>query len=251
MLTSSPGGWGSSLGGGSQGRGVMACRKQKVWAKDRRRLDGCFWRGGRNGRGWSFALLAASEGTQCFVPTVRKYRDDLPTVRASRLRSLNIITAETTRFLVQLDDVEQTVGIYLLKFQNGGSWSLFICPTCGHRAQALRLLDDEIICRKCCERRRIQHRVWTLSVKQRAERRIPKLRAMLESAECLRLKPHLWGTMEKRARHAAALQRAEFIVARSGHPRKTKTIVDPAAELDFVAPKRPWPRLKSKWSEDG
>jgi hypothetical protein len=47
--------------------------------------------------------------------------------------------------------------------------------------------------------------------RRRAEHRIPKLRAKLESAESLRLKPHLWGTMERRSRLEAALRRAELI----------------------------------------
>jgi hypothetical protein len=60
-----------------------------------------------------------------------------------------------------------------------------------------------------------------MSPRQRAEHRIPKLRAILESVESLRLKPHLWGTMERRSRLAAALPRAELLV---GHG-------------DFVKPK--------------
>ena len=44
------------------------------------------------------------------------------------------------------------------------------------------------------------------------ELRIPKLKAMLQSEQSLRLKPHLWGTMEKRVRHEAALRRAELLV---------------------------------------
>ena len=47
----------------------------------------------------------------------------------------------------------------------------------------------------------------------RAEYRIPKLRAMLEIPVSLRLKPRLWGTMERRGRHEAALARCEFIVS--------------------------------------
>jgi hypothetical protein len=53
-----------------------------------------------------------------------------------------------------------------------------------------------------------------MSVRQRAEHRIPKLRAMLESEVSLRLKPVLWGKMERRPRLEAALARAEFMVAR-------------------------------------
>jgi hypothetical protein len=54
-----------------------------------------------------------------------------------------------------------------------------------------------------------------MGLRQRAEHRIPKLRAMLESDVSLRLKPHLWGTMERRSRLEAALRRAEYIVSRS------------------------------------
>jgi hypothetical protein len=49
--------------------------------------------------------------------------------------------------------------------------------------------------------------------RRRAEHRIPKLRAMLESEQSLRLKPVLWGTMERRKRFEAALARCEYIVA--------------------------------------
>jgi hypothetical protein len=57
-------------------------------------------------------------------------------------------------------------------------------------------------------------RAHTLSVRQRAEHRIPKLKAMLESETSLRLKAALWGKMERRKRHEAALRRCEFIVGR-------------------------------------
>ena len=183
---------------------------------------------------------------------VSKYRDDLPAVRASRLRALDAITPETTAFLVRLGHVERVVGVSLLKFPNGGTWSLFVCPTCGQRAQALRLHLDDIVCPGCCRRRGVRPRADTMSVRQRAERRIPKLRAMLESETSLRLKPStLWGTMERRSRLEAALRECEFRVAQRGCPRKTKTIVDPCDEPDFVAPKRPWPRSKSRSSEPG
>jgi hypothetical protein len=65
-----------------------------------------------------------------------------------------------------------------------------------------------------------------MSVRQRAEHRIPKLRAMLERTGSARLKPVLWGKMERRSRLEAALRRAELIVrhadfASPGLARKT------------------------------
>jgi predicted RNA-binding Zn-ribbon protein involved in translation (DUF1610 family) len=171
------------------------------------------------------------------VSEVSKYRDDLPLVRASRLRAQDLITDETAAFLVQLGHVEQSVGIYLRKFPNGGSWSLFVCPTCGRRAQTLRLHLDDIVCPSCCKRRGIRPRADTMSVRQRAERRIPKLKAMLERAGSARLKPVLWGRMERRARYEAALRECEFRVAQRGRLRKVKTIPDPCDEPDFRPPK--------------
>jgi hypothetical protein len=142
-------------------------------------------------------------------------RDDLPSLSISRLRASGVITAETTTFRVKLGHVEQNVSVHLRKFPRcGGSWSWFGCPTCGRWGRVLWLLGDEIVCWACCERRR------GLGRRRRAEARIVKLRAMLESPVSLRLKPQLWDTMEKRSRHEAALREAEFRVARriSGHP---------------------------------
>jgi hypothetical protein len=85
-------------------------------------------------------------------------------IGVSRLRASGTITVEMTRTRIGLADVE--AGLSLQKFPNGGSWSLFRCPSCGRKARTLRL------------------------------------------------KPHLWGTMERRSRLEAALRRAEFVVSR-------------------------------------
>jgi hypothetical protein len=140
--------------------------------------------------------------------------DDLPAISISRLRAMDIITAETTSFSVKLGHVEREVRIHLWKFRRGGSFSYFGCPTCGKWARTLRLHGDDIVCLSCCRRRRIRHRCEPMGLKQRAELRIPKLRAMLERTESARLKPVLWGKMERRSRYEATLKRAEFIVGR-------------------------------------
>jgi hypothetical protein len=84
-----------------------------------------------------------------------------------------------------------------------------------------------VVCWRCCVSRGVRYRSEPMSVRRRAEHRIPKLRAKLESAESLRLKPHLWGKMERRSRLEAALRRAELIVRHA----------------DFVEPQ---PRKKGK-----
>jgi hypothetical protein len=148
-----------------------------------------------------------------FVPKDRRFIDDLPFVSISRLRATGVITVETTEFLVKLGDAEQVFGVTLRKFPCGGSYSFFACG-CGRRARVLRLLNGAIMCCLCCISRGVRYRCEPTGSSKRAALRIPKLIAMLESKESLRLKPVLYGTMERRARHEAALQRNLMILKR-------------------------------------
>jgi hypothetical protein len=175
------------------------------------------------------------------VSEVFKYRDDLPSVSISRLRALDIITAETTTFRVQLGHVEKNVSVHLRKFPSGGSWSWFGCPTCGKWVRTLRLHLDDIVCPSCCKRRGIRPRTWPMSVRQRAEHRIPKLRAMLETPVSLRLKPMLWGKMERRSRYEAALARCEYIVSQG---RRYRDVAARTQEMEI--PPEPIARPKVK-----
>jgi hypothetical protein len=144
----------------------------------------------------------------------RAFQDDLPAVRIPRLRALGLVTPEMNEFVVRFGDVVKIVDLQHLKFPSGGGWSFFVAPCCGRKARVLRLLDGAVICCKCCKRRGIRHRCEPTSVKRRAELSVSRLRAILESKESLRLKPVLWGTMERRKRHEAALARCEFILSR-------------------------------------
>ena len=117
------------------------------------------------------------------------FQDDLPAVSASRLRATGVITAEMTRTTIAGVEVD----LSLQKFPNGGSWSLFRCPSCGRKARTLKLFEGFVLCWRCCRRRGAQYRCRTKFLRGRAELRIPKLRAMLESKELLRLKPAFMG----------------------------------------------------------
>jgi hypothetical protein len=124
-----------------------------------------------------------------------------------------------------------------VRFPNGGGWSFFVCP-CGRRCRALRLLEGAVVCRNCCERRRIRWRASSMSRRQRAEHRIPKLKAMLESPAPLRLKPALkWSAMEKRLRHEATLRECEFRAVRKVKA-EVEAAPDPAGEPGFRVPRR-------------
>jgi hypothetical protein len=145
---------------------------------------------------------------------MRVFQDDLPCISISRLRATGVITPETTEFVVSLGGVEQTVSVKSRRFPSGGGWSSFVCPSCGVQVRVLRLLSGDVICCRCCTRRGVRCRSETMSARQRAQDRIVKLRAKLETGQLLRLKPVLWGKMERRSRHEAALRRCELIVGR-------------------------------------
>jgi hypothetical protein len=180
----------------------------------------------------------------------RRFIDDLPTVRIPRLRAEGVITESTTEFVIRLGDVEQTVGVTLMRFRNGRSWSYFLCPCCSRRARTLKLLNGQQLRSRCCRARGLLYKADPMSRRQRAERSILRLRAKLDSPVSPRLKPStLWGKLERRSRLEAALRKAEFCVVRGRASGKTTGVVDPCNEEDFVTPKRPWPRSKPKLSE--
>jgi hypothetical protein len=89
--------------------------------------------------------------------------------------------AEMKQTTIGLGDVE--VGLSLQKFPDGGSGSLFRCPSCGRKAQTLRLLEGCVVCWRCCVSRGVRYRSEPMGARQRAEHRVTKLCAMLESAE--------------------------------------------------------------------
>jgi hypothetical protein len=144
----------------------------------------------------------------------RRFTDELPSISISRLRATGLVDEEMREFTVELGDVTAVIGLALVRFPNGGSWSFFLCPHCGRKARTLRSLNGAIICPQCLRARGVRPRGDPVGLSKRAALRIPKLIAMLESKESLRLKPVLYGTMERRARHEAALQRNLMILKR-------------------------------------
>jgi hypothetical protein len=158
-------------------------------------------------------------------------QDDLPSISISRLRALGAVTAAMTQTTIA--DVE--VGLGLVKFANGGSWSFFLCPQCGRRARTLKLFEGSVLCWRCCHRRGARYRVWTKGLRGRAENRIPHLRALLETDVSLRLKPVLWGKMERRKRLEAALARCEFIVSQSYGRYRSVVEQTPGIEPELIA----------------
>ena len=137
-------------------------------------------------------------------------KDDLPAVSVSRLRALDVIRPDMTSVAVEVGDPRDqkpggfTVGLQHIHFPNGGGWSFFVCPQCGHRARTLRLTGDgRLACRRCdglryrCERIDRGDRSVTIA----------KLKALLYGPR-QRIKPHFNLTVDRRRRLEASLRRA-------------------------------------------
>jgi hypothetical protein len=73
------------------------------------------------------------------------FQDDLPSISVSRLRALGVVTTAMTQTTVSIADVEVEVGLELIRFRNGNSWSYFRCPFCGRLRGCLSFSMDA-----CC-----------------------------------------------------------------------------------------------------
>jgi hypothetical protein len=130
------------------------------------------------------------------------------------MRASGVITAEASSGVIRLGGVEFTVRVTHLRFPNGGDWAFFACPTCNSRARRLWLLDGVPQCNRCCDARHVRYRTDPMSVRQRAEVRVPKLLARLNSATPARLHPRPGRTMDRRARLENSLRLAQLTLRR-------------------------------------
>jgi hypothetical protein len=150
-------------------------------------------------------------------------REDLPQVRVSRLRAANMIGPSTSEVAISLGAHSFVVRLYLQRFPNGGSWSLFLCPECSRTCRILWFFSaarssdhlDHVICRRCCLARHIGVKTWWTGrgnrgrATRRAELTIPILRRKLAYPT-----PKGCYRMKRRRKHLAHLARCELLVAR-------------------------------------
>jgi predicted RNA-binding Zn-ribbon protein involved in translation (DUF1610 family) len=76
-------------------------------------------------------------------------RDDLPAVKVSRLRAEGVISPLMDKVEVEIGGHTREVGLWHMFFPNDGSWSYFLCPSCGRKCQTLRLHDGRFVCASC------------------------------------------------------------------------------------------------------
>jgi hypothetical protein len=79
-------------------------------------------------------------------------------------------------------ELEFPVGVTLLKFPNGGSWSFFLCPQCPRRARKLWLLDGRPACDRCCDGRHVRMKVDVVSAEMTPEARIGEIQTIGRSS---------------------------------------------------------------------
>jgi hypothetical protein len=119
--------------GGGQAR-VMRSRVPSVSAAAPKTLSSVMRRRAPNeaeGRSPSPLVMEAALFYPVVCMAAAVFQDDLLSISVSRLRASGAITAEMTRTMIGIADVEVEVGLQLVRFANGGSWSFCLCPSCG------------------------------------------------------------------------------------------------------------------------
>jgi hypothetical protein len=139
--------------------------------------------------------------------------DDLPAASAARMRAVGDITAETKAATIAFGDVAFNVGLSLVRFPNGGSWSFFTCP-CGRRCRTVRLYEGVLACKGRLEAKGLRYRVEDLSKPERAIYVAPRLKARLASEVPARVHPRPGRKLDRRFRLTMALRRVEYLAAR-------------------------------------
>ena len=87
-----------------------------------------------------------------------RFFDEFECVKIARLRAMGVAQLDAPRAIIQVGDRQKLIGLAHVRLRNGGSWSLFRCPTCGRRANRLWLIEDRPLCPRCCEEIGIVHR---------------------------------------------------------------------------------------------
>ena len=153
----------------------------------------------------------------------RRFLDEFECVKIPRLRAMGVVQLDAPHAIIQVGDRQKLIGLAHVRFGNGGSWSLFRCPTCGRRANRLWLIEDRPQCVKCCNAIGVHHRSrygFGRTERLRArDRALDELQAKLETSEPLRFNgaPASWGGRAQqvyRSRRLTQRMRRSMIVLR-------------------------------------
>ena len=117
------------------------------------------------------------------------------------------------RVRVTIAGMSREVGLWHMRFPNGGGWSFFLCPSCGRRARVLRLYE-RVACWRCtCDGSPPRRLLYRFEHGDKAQR-IERLKQRLNGGPA-RVKPRPGRTLDRRWLTEQALRRA-LIAERSG-----------------------------------
>ena len=148
---------------------------------------------------------------------MRLTQDDCPSVSVSRMRALGEVREDMTRVRVTIAGVSRTVGLWHMRFPNGGGWSFFLCPSCGRRARVLKLYE-KIACWRCTRLGSSPRLRWRTDLGDRSQW-IEQLTQRLSGLPA-RAKPRPGRTIDRRWRTEQALRRA--LIAERGRLKGAK-----------------------------
>jgi hypothetical protein len=94
--------------------------------------------------------------------------DELPAVKVWGLRNAGLIGRETRSVVIEIGGSVLTVTVEETPMKNGGVHWHLRCPGCGRRAKVLRLLDERVICFRCCAAAGLWYRHPVTEAGQRA-----------------------------------------------------------------------------------
>jgi len=124
----------------------------------------------------------------------RRFLDEFPRVRVSRLRALGVIDPSRPNAVIPWPNGKtKLLRVGHTRLMHGGGYSYFVCPGCAKLAGVLYDIDDAPRCCKCCAAMNIHYRArMGFGRRQRREvcdARLDQLIAKVQAKEPLRLKP--------------------------------------------------------------
>ncbi len=124
----------------------------------------------------------------------RRFFDQFPSVRVSRLRATGAIDPSKGHAIVPFPDGKDRV-IYTAhtRLRHGGGWSFFICPRCAALCVRLYLIDGAPRCSTCCKATGVYARSRygfgrDARLRER-DKHLDRMQAQLDTTTPLRFKP--------------------------------------------------------------
>jgi hypothetical protein len=177
----------------------------------------CAWRNSR-------ASFAIAMGKRRQDADSRRFFDEFPCVRISRLRATGVIDPAKRQVVIPFPGGKQKlIGTAHIHFPQSGGWSFFKCPKCNRLTSKLWDIEDRPLCAKCCNGLNIWHRTkWGFGRRERLtakDKVLDELVAKVDATTPLRFNPppKQWRGKARfvgNSRRLAARMRRSMVVCR-------------------------------------